>query len=108
MASTEMVALGERYQKASKTALQSSTNHLSRFGLNHTFVGGCTSATGDFVSDTPTQLTQIFGCPVGSDSCPDLPGLDPINNYMGYTDDSWYVFARVFADSRADMADHTL
>lgn len=58
------------------------------FGLNHTFAGAC-SEPGDFVADTPAQLTQIYGCPVGSDSCPDMPGLDPIHNYMGYTDDNW-------------------
>jgi hypothetical protein len=62
------------------------------FGLNHTFVGGCsTTSSGDFVADTPAQRTEIYGCPVGSDSCPDLPGLDPIHNFMGYTDDSWCV-----------------
>lgn len=58
------------------------------FGLNHTFSGGC-SEPGDFVGDTPSQLTQIFGCPIGSDSCPDKPGLDPIHNFMGYTQDNW-------------------
>ncbi|KAF4810127.1 Extracellular metalloprotease [Colletotrichum tropicale] len=57
------------------------------FGLNHTFASGC-SEPGDFVSDTPAQLTQIFGCPEGSNSCPNQPGLDPIHNYMGYTDDA--------------------
>ncbi|RSL92610.1 hypothetical protein CDV31_015079 [Fusarium ambrosium] len=57
------------------------------FGLNHTFSGGC-SEPGDFVGDTPAQRTQIFGCPVGSDSCPDRPGLDPIHNFMGYTNDN--------------------
>ncbi|WZH49477.1 uncharacterized protein QYS62_010678 [Fusarium acuminatum] len=57
------------------------------FGLNHTFSGGC-SEPGDFVDDTPSQLTQIFGCPIGSDSCPDKPGLDPIHNFMGYTQDN--------------------
>ncbi|KAG9256879.1 metalloprotease [Emericellopsis atlantica] len=57
------------------------------FGLNHTFAGGC-SEPGDFVADTPAQQTQIYGCPVGSDSCPDSIGLDPIHNYMGYTDDN--------------------
>lgn len=60
------------------------------FGLNHTFTGGC-SQPGDFVGDTPSQRTQIFGCPLGSDSCPDQPGLDPIHNFMGYTTDNWYV-----------------
>ena len=59
------------------------------FGLNHTFAGGC-AEPGDFVDDTPAQLTQIFGCPADSDTCPDSPGKDPIHNYMGYTDDSWY------------------
>lgn len=63
------------------------------FGLNHTFAGGC-SEPGDFVADTPAQLTQIYGCPIGSNSCPDRPGVDPIHNYMGYTQDNWYVRER--------------
>ncbi len=59
------------------------------FGLNHTFAGGCsTTSPGDFVDDTPATTDQ-YGCPTGSDSCPGLPGLDPIKNFMGYTDDSW-------------------
>lgn len=60
------------------------------FGLNHTFAGGC-SEPGDFVDDTPAQLTQIWGCPIGSNSCSGRHGVDPIHNFMGYTDDNWYV-----------------
>ncbi|KAH6684979.1 metalloprotease [Plectosphaerella plurivora] len=57
------------------------------FGLNHTFAGSC-GQTGDFVADTPSQRWEVYGCPIGSDTCPDSPGLDPIHNYMGYTQDN--------------------
>ncbi|KEY73069.1 hypothetical protein S7711_06141 [Stachybotrys chartarum IBT 7711] len=58
------------------------------FGLNHTFTGSC-SESGDFVADTPAQRSEIYGCPIESDSCPDSPGMDPIHNFMGYADDDW-------------------
>lgn len=56
-------------------------------GLYHTFHGGCV-APGDRVEDTPAQASPTFGCPASRDSCVRSAGLDPIDNFMDYSDDA--------------------
>ncbi len=58
-------------------------------GLAHTFEKGC-FGDGDRVDDTPAMSVPTSGCPVGKDTCVQEPGLDPIRNYMDYSDDACY------------------
>ena len=67
------------------------TNHTiiheagHHFELSHTFQYGC-NAPGDAVEDTPYQDdNDNYPCRPSTDSCPNDPGTDPINNHMNYS-----------------------
>jgi hypothetical protein len=68
-------------------------------GLYHTFQGKCTK-TGDSVGDTNKERSPAFGCPV-RDTCP-AAGLDPVENYMDYSDDSCMFLFTAGQDARMD------
>lgn len=64
-------------------------------GLLHTFEGYTCDGPGDYIDDTPVEMTATDGCPIDPKkrSCPDHQGpdeSDPIHNYMDYSIDDCY------------------
>ena len=73
----------QAYQESRSHVFDHEVGHA--LGLLHTFNYGCGSSQhGDYVDDTPTHAGANWGCADGTDSCPDDPGLDPVDNLMNY------------------------
>jgi len=74
---------------------RTTTHEVGHFlGLRHitgdssSCVVNATDSNNDYCPDTPAQATLTSGCPTGKDSCPSSPGLDMIQNYMDYSNDT--------------------
>lgn len=65
-------------------------------GLWHTFQGGCKGSTtyggetfkGDMLVSTPPERSPAYGCPINRDTCRGDVAVDPIFNFMDYSDDA--------------------
>ena len=71
-------------------------------GLIHIWGDGSNCSTNtDYCADTPVSKEANYGCPIGTDSCP-KSGVDMIENYMNYTDDSCM---NIFTKNQKDRMD---
>lgn len=104
-ASTDGVVAGYRFFGSSSLATgdfaapydkgRTMTHEVGHFlGLRHIWGDNATcpttntSTNKDFCADTPAASAPNYGCVTGTDSCPSNPGVDMIQNYMDYTDDT--------------------
>lgn len=67
---------------------QTTTHEIGHwFGLIHTFEsygGADCDAKNDMIDDTPAMINN-WSCDTNDDSCPSLPGKDPVTNFMSYS-----------------------
>jgi hypothetical protein len=78
-------------------------------GLYHTFQGSC-SNTNDQVTDTNAERREFYGTwPPVPDTCTGkrFPGLDPVENFMDYTDDAYMYRFTAGQSTRMDNAVQT-
>jgi len=72
-------------------------------GLIHIWGDGSNCATNnDYCADTPVAKDPNYGCPTGTNSCTAKSGIDMIENYMDYTDDSCM---NIFTKNQKDRMD---
>ena len=83
ISNTTVPKSNDDYYKYGRTCIHEMGHYL---GLYHTFQDGCKNNDG--CDDTPAQHNgdNIYDCEI-INTCKNNEGLDPVNNYMNYTDD---------------------